>query len=380
MKDEMVSSLLRKMEAHGYKITKGTNTFTLANIVADFTSKIIDQRKHDLGALGFWGSDDLAIVVPILFARYRVYNTRHSPAKYQVDFIPKKTKMLSGVPGYPNLILIDDQLKIAAKAKISKHQIHNLSNESPTPLGIPYNDVFAGSQLTLKKTKFEESFMSQTGVYHERDYLILPDESGQAVFYPVTNFEEFGESAMTLTLLVREDSSVSLPELSPEVTITPDFLKFSLTQMMARFPIFQGISKNDLVMFIKEKYQFPVFLLPDMLFVDAPQTMIDEIKSFAGENLRHDDEIDLRKPGEAFVNIELALDETYSEKLRKVVAEKLPEMMKTSDVRRFVHRLVDEFYASEFLLDASYVKSQYPVKITITSSDEIVTKVEIVVV
>lgn len=388
---EMVTQLLQKMEANGFKTTKGTNTFTLANIVADFTSKIIEQRKHDLGALGLWGSNDLSVIVPILFARYRIYNTRHQPSRYNVDFLIKQPqKMGEKVPGYPDLVTLSDGSPLAALAKTERFQIHRLDNKEPTPLGFLYDSIFAGSKLKHGNLEFYESFMTQTGVYIENDFIILPNEVGEAVFYPITNFgnqTDSNSSVLELTLLVKHSTAVdiALPEVFGEVEVTPDFLKFTLTQMMARFPIFRGISKHELLELLREKYNVPVIWLSKFneISVDVTDEELENIKDFAHENLYKDEApVTFSNPGNSSVTFKCQ----NFEKLGHQMLSKFENFLRsrcengypiweTESVVGAAFRLVDEFFATEFLLDANFIKSQHPVKIEYHLDSKHTTKV-----
>lgn len=367
---EILSGILTKMEANGFKTAKGTNTYTIANVVADFVTKIIDHRKHDLSALGIWGSNDLRVIVPMLFARYRIYNTRHTPAKYDVSHLNFGGSLKMGEPlnGYGKLVRVADGSNVVAEAKTETRLISNLKNEEPTDLGIPYDSLFEGSKLTSGDKVFNESYMSQTGVYVERDFVILPDEDGDAVFYPITDFSQETSESLTLTLLrkPKEELGCSFPKLSSGSEVTPDLLKFILTQAMARFAIFRGITTEELVIFIKEKFKTPVYWdkLLQLISVDLPPADIESIQKFAEENVTKEETIPkMVKPNTLVVTI--SGETNLLPEIRNFVSARVSGIFEKEEAVMLVYSLVDEFFASKFLLNANFEKSQNRVTIKV---------------
>ena len=266
-----LETLLGMLNLKGFQTNKGSNTYMLASTVVDFINKVIDQRQNDLSILSLWDTQDLSALVPLLYDRYRLYNERHQPKIYDIKnlYLKDQLEYFKPVPSYQKLVCFDPKNELACLAFTKTIIIGRLDNLAPIPLGVDYNELFAGSQLLLNARnatdkEFFESYTSEFGVHQERDYIILPNETGEAVFYPITDFRQYSEKvddSLSLTVLVRPNEmkgygdDIQFPLVKDYVEITPDLLRFTLTQLMQNFAKFRGLSLQELAEFVTYRYQ-----------------------------------------------------------------------------------------------------------------------------
>lgn len=373
-KEELLE-LLREFEHAGFQTNKGSNTHTLASVVVDFINKVIDKRKQDLSILSLWDTQDMNALVPMLFQRYRVYNQRHIPETYDISALEigkfGKLELFEPVFGLTKLVYVG--ANHAVLANVHKVQITKLTNEKPTPLGVKYDDLLAGSLLTYNDTTFVESFTSQTGVYNERDFVILPDAKGQAVFYPITDFKSVGVNGyleLSILLKTNQNSPVEINPVRDFVEMTPDLLRFTLTQLMQRFPTFRGITVEELLEFLQTKYQKPCILHDGVVSQDLGELEILEVNQFIKENVFGDYKI--QQPITTAIKVTVT-NKTIQEQLRGYLLGKIPSLMLTKDVKELVYKEVDMFYALTFGLDGNFAKSQNPCTIEVWETAEYLT-------
>lgn len=381
-----LETLLGMLNLKGFQTNKGSNTYMLASTVVDFINKVIDQRQNDLSILSLWDTQDLSALVPLLYDRYRLYNERHQPKIYDIKNLylkdqPGQLEYFKPVPSYQKLVCFDPKNELACLAFTKTAIIARLDNETPTPLGVDYNELFAGSQLLLNikgsgDHEFFESYTSEFGVHQERDYIILPNETGEAVFYPITDFRQYSEKtddSMSLTLLVRPNDmkgygdDILFPLVKDYVEITPDLLRFTLTQLMQNFAKFRGISLQELAEFVAYRYQVDHKLTEEEFVVDASNAILQEIREFADRNLCYPDKIKNVKILEPRIfNVSTIIEEpTLNHKLQHYLKDNLAKFEDIEKLKERVYQLVDMFYAVTFGLDANFAKSQNPCKIQV---------------
>lgn len=381
-----LETLLGMLNLKGFQTNKGSNTYMLASTVVDFINKVIDQRQNDLSILSLWDTQDLSALVPLLYDRYRLYNERHQPKIYDIKNLylkdqPGQLEYFKPVPSYQKLVCFDPNNELACLAFTKTVIIARLDNETPTPLGVDYNELFAGSQLLLNingsgDREFFESYTSEFGVHQERDYIILPNETGEAVFYPITDFRQYSEKtddSMSLTLLVRPNDmkgygdDILFPLVKDYVEITPDLLRFTLTQLMQNFAKFRGLSLQELAEFVTYRYQVDHKLTEEEFVVDSSSAILQEIREFADRNLGYPDKIKNVKILEPRIfNVSTIIEEpTLNHKLQHYLKDNLAKFEDIEKLKERVYQLVDMFYAVTFGLDANFAKSQNPCKIQV---------------
>lgn len=374
-----LETLTLMLNNNGFQTNKGSNTYTLASVVVDFINRVIDRRYQDLSILSLWDTQDLTVLVPMLYDRYRLYNERHQPKIYNIKelYVKDKLAIFEQVPGYQKLTCIDPENEYAALAFTKKIIINRLDNDEPTPLGIQYDELFKGSRLMLNNHEFFESYTSETGVHKERDFIILPNEKGEATFYPITDFRSYNlTGSLELTILVkladmRDYGKEFKFELYKDyVEITPDLLRFTLTQLMQNFARYRGMTLDDLYEFIKVRYQLTneIQAIKDELVLDVSDAIQQEIKEFAERNVSQFFKINIVRPQEASVYVKIE-DSTLNQKMQDYLREKLAKFEDAEKLEEYVYYLVDMFYALSFGLDANFVKSQHPSKIKVTVID-----------
>lgn len=379
-----LETLLGMLNLKGFQTNKGSNTYMLASTVVDFINKVIDQRQNDLSILSLWDTQDLSALVPLLYDRYRLYNERHQPKIYDIKnlFVKDQLEYFKPVPSYQKLVCFDPKNELACLAFTKTVIVARLDNIAPTPLGIEYNELFAGSQLLLNSKgsgdrEFFESYTSEFGVHQERDYIILPNETGEAVFYPITDFRQYSEKtddSMSLTLLVRPNDmrgygeDIQFPLVKDYVEITPDLLRFTLTQLMQNFAKFRGMSLQELAEFVVYRYQVDHKLTEEELVVDASTAILQEIREFADRNLGYPDKIkDVKIVEPRVFKVNTVIEESVlNQKLQKYLKDNLAKFEDIAKLKERVYQLVDMFYAVTFGLDANFAKSQTPCTIEVT--------------
>lgn len=380
-----LETLLGLLNLKGFQTNKGSNTYMLASTVVDFINKVIDQRQNDLSILSLWDTQDLSALVPLLYDRYRLYNERHQPKIYDIKnlYLKDQLEYFKPVPSYQKLICFDPKNELACLAFTKTIIIARLDNEVPTPLGIQYEELFAGSRLVLADLEFHESFTSETGVHQERDYIILPDSSGEATFYPITDFRKSANAEnsnpLVLTLLVRpnnmkdygDDPNLASLELVKDyVEITPDLLRFTLTQLMQNFAKYRGMGPQDLADFVKLRFNCDIKLTETELVVDSNIATIQEIRNFAERNLSKFVQLNINKPKLININVVIENQPNLNQSLQKYLTDNLAKFEDAGRLKERVYQLVDMFYAVTFGLDANFAKSQNPCKIELSEATE----------
>lgn len=359
----------------GFQTNKGSNTYTLAGVITDFVHRIIDQRKQDLSILSLWETEDTAVLVPLMYARYRIYNERHHPQIFDISSLNlQNAKEFDEVQGYRKLVHIGDG-KLAALANVKKFTIAKLSNEEPTPLGIRYDDLLTGSKLVLDSKEYFESYTSETGVFHERDFVILPDERGIAVFYPILDFKKalgFDKDAVIeLTLLTRpapDAQAYEFDQVKDFVEITPDLLKFTLTQLMARFPTQRGQSLAEFQEYLQNKFGIDSFIYQNYIFADLKPLDFEELNNFAERNVFNYSG-NLKVPGKCRVWVELE-NKIYQKELMDFIKKNLTKYEIGAMLEEKVYKLVEVWFATKFALSARTAMQDNPTKVDVAPGDD----------
>lgn len=360
---QLLESMLNQA---GFQTNKGSNTSILAGVVVDFINRVIDNRRNDLSILSLWETNDMNVLVPLLYDRYRLYNERHQPKTYDIKDVPI-SGIFERVPGFHNIVAINSN--IACQANPRKFIISKLDNESPSGLGVQYADLFAGSRLVCNGVEFFESFTSEFGVHQERDFIILPNETGEAVFYPITDFRlKLSESSepLELTLLTKplEETEVNLDLVKDKVEITADFLRFVLTNLMQKFAKYRGLDVNELENFIKLRYKVETLVSNNECIIKTNHVILKEIREFAERNISKFFEVEINTPSEISVTLKCE-----DPKIESMIVDYVKQNLNTFEERRTIKEkifhLVDMAYASTFGLDANFAKSQNPTKIEI---------------
>lgn len=291
-----VKKLLKMFEEAGYQTHRGTNSYLLANIIVDYTQRILLERANTMTYLNYWETQDIAVLAPLAFERYRIYNMRSSGTIYQaVNDGPvgqsyqgsvriSKNEFMQGQPllvnlGHPNRIT------------------------RPLPLKVAYEDLLAGSSLVLSSKEqpakdfgepdFLESFMDEDGRYIEQDYLILPDEEGQAVLIPTNYYLErikkvdypVGTNARVLVFVRKTDISPDLTPVRDAIEIDCDYLRFITTELMAKFAILNRMSVESFIKFLKLRYFTEAKVRDNKIYADLPPEKLNEVLDFAARNV-----------------------------------------------------------------------------------------------
>lgn len=370
-------ALLNEFKAKGYQTREGTNTHLISSIVADFVNKVIDQRKRDLSVLSLWETNDMSVIVPLMFARYRLYNNRHQPEIFDVSDLSGNLKIHQKVPNLPFLTYVGDNAAI--ECTIKTISFTSIGDDKTIDLNVPYDSAYAGSYGELIKEDGEtinlrESETSETGVFVERDYVIMPNEEGSAIFVPLRDFaREFGISKGTIKITVyckpsrkvELSKTQGLRRLQQAVDITPELLKFTLTQLLAKFPTFRGISKEETKDYLEVKYSTKVELFENEIVIGAPDYEIERIQRFVDVNSF--EKLEVRFPNLCRINIHFG-DNSKVELLRELkdfVRSKLTPMESIVDdnLTKKVYYLADLFFANKFLLEANKIKNDCKISI-----------------
>lgn len=363
-----MNQLLDDMERAGFSSRKGSNTYTLAAIVTDFIHKTINKRKQDLSMFNLWETQDLSILAPVMFNRYRLYNERSTPTVYDISGVvsseSKSPKFLDPVPGFYQLKYLGNGC--ACHADIYSTTIARLTNDKPSKIGVKYSEILAGGTLTQGKREFVESFMSETGVYHEKDFVILPDLEGNALFYPITDFSRH-KGTLKLTLIVRPKThpGISLPVIKEPTEVTPDLLKFTLTQLLSKFPVYRGMQLDELYEFIRVKYNKEMSLKGTEICTLLSDSSILELRDFAKLNVFGN--VTVTKPLEHFIVLKPHEwhDQTIHNSVIDYVQSNLSGLEEVDSLKEKVYKLVDDWFVKMFGLDANFAKSKNKIMIEI---------------
>lgn len=375
-------ALLQSLNDAGFQTNKGSNTYVLASVIHDYIQKTIKARSKDLGIIGLWETNDMNLLVPMMFDRYGIYCTRHTPKVYNLQDLDydKEPEILQQLPGYSSACYLGDNKVVHGSVKT--FIIKRLDNLEPTKLGVPYDALFEGSFAKVGSNDIKESEMSITGVYTENDYVILPNTEGEALFYPITNFKSKfpgNKEPITLNLIVNTNQKDSLDgviyRVKDQVVITCDLLRFTLTQLMQSFPKYRGLTLEQFSDYIKLKYNADAYTLPEskqVIFVDCTSQVLEEIKEFADANNFKDYQLEL--PGNSTILIESKFKDEIISYLKEKVF--ISSVHVTEDLEEQVYHNVDMFYATKFGLEANYVKSQNGTKIKVDLSDSKITRIQ----
>ena len=263
-----LQQLLQQFEEAGYLTHKGTNSYVLANIIVDYTDRIVQERLSKAGNLSFWDSNDIALVSLIAFERYRIYNTRSVPALYESNNANIGTKVINGCVVSVNKVAAGNQHSI----NISRSQYG-----TPINLNVEYKELLNFTMLE----EYKESFMTSDGVYIEQDYYIMPDVNGNAYLFLIGKFSEDYLNFVYLTKTNKEPQGI---RIFNGIEIDCDYLRFVATELFAKFKILNRMSNKQLHKFLSLKYNCHVLIRDNLIII--PDTLpIKEIQEFADLNV-----------------------------------------------------------------------------------------------
>lgn len=373
-----VKKLLKMFEEAGYQTHRGTNSYLLANIIVDYTQRILLERANTMTYLNYWETQDIAVLAPLAFERYRIYNMRSSGTIYQaVNGGPvgqsyqgsvriSKNEFMQGQPllvnlGHPNRIT------------------------RPLPLKVAYEDLLAGSSLVLSSKEqpakdfgepdFLESFMDEDGKYIEQDYLILPDEEGQAVLIPTNYYLErikkvdypVGTNARVLVFARKTDISPDLTPIRDAIEIDCDYLRFITTELMAKFAILNRMSVESFIKFLKLRYFTEAKVQHNKIYADLPQEKLGEVLDFAVRNVIAPvgQEWEVAEMGKARVVVASWSDAKDSLEIKERILEiisylksSVGRVLDPHEIEPMVNYYVDEFYRERYGFKGVKVKEE----------------------
>ena len=273
-----LQALLDKFEEAGYLTHKGTNSYVLANIIVDYTDRMIHDRLANTGNLSYWESQNIALVSLLAFDRYRIYNMRSTPAVYQAA--------RPGIIGQQVMNAVYNTTDTVLQGKYHSINIPRHAWYAPINLNCQYQDLLSFAYLTTPDGKtYQESFMTSDGVYIEQDYYIVPDIKGNSYLHLI-NYPNKSEKIEYLNLVFLT-TSIKEPEgirLNTGLQITPDYLRFVTTELFGKFKTLTRMQGSQFQKFLTLKYNCDIqingndIIIPDFL----PE---DEIRDFADKHV-----------------------------------------------------------------------------------------------
>lgn len=360
-----VKKLLKMFEEAGYQTHRGTNSYLLANIIVDYTQRILLERANTMTYLNYWETDDIAVLAPLAFSRYRIYNMRSSGTIYQA--------VNSGPVGqtYQGAVRISDsEFMQGAPVMVNLGNPNHIGKS--LPLKIAYSDLLSGGSLVVSQTSkdfgepdFFESFMDEDGRYIEQDYIILPDEDGQAVFIPTEFFLEKvrkieypkGTNAKLLVFTRREDINPDLTPIRDAIVIDCDYLRFITSELMAKFTILNRMSIESFTKFLKLRYNATARFEGNVIYADLPTAKQEEVLDFARRNVIAPvgQEWEIKEMGRVTVVVESYSEDRESEEMKSRLAEivkylkdKIGGVADPHEIESMANYFTDEFYRERY--------------------------------
>lgn len=352
-----VKEVLKLFEQYGYTTAKGSNSFILANILVDYSHRVLKERAKMMSYLNFWETDDIAVASKIAYEKYRIYNTRTIPELYN----PERQDLTLGET-YNNLPAFNQYLANANAVKFSLGQASKI--KEPIKLKIFYDEIYSSSYVfegirKIENVKYFESFMDSDGVYIEQDYVILPDDDGYAVFKPLNSFyKRARNSNENLILLLfterKENLSIPLKQVSERVEITCDYLRFVASELMAKFAILNRMSSVNFLRFLTLRYQKP-FLIDDNRIISVIEN--DDILEFALKNVIPP----MGKTWEFKVaqNVKIKI---LNDELLEYLNKNSPVLIKASDIDKILDFHIEAFWREkEGINYKDFLESNYEI-------------------
>lgn len=374
--------ILKDMQSKGFQTNPGTNTHLLANIIADFVNKTISRRKHEIQVVSLWGSDEIEIVAPIAFLTYGIYNERHQPEVYDLtelgDF--SKTTLYQPIPNFTKLVYIGNNQ--GARVQVLRKTLSTIHDS--VNLQVNYSSLMRSSILEANDQVFQESFMSETGVYVPGDYIILPDEQGKAVLYTITDLSEF--KSLKLVLFTQPNDQkidYAIPRVQEAIYADANLLKFTITQLMQNFAKFRGMTPQEFREFVELRYHKPCCLVTEnnqdfILGVDLGADEISRLQRFVELNilkpLTSTISLEVVKPHEQYIT--LKSDADFLQNCFDYISNKVQKISSRELLIKEVFQLLDQFYLEAFGLDARSMKANYPIEIEVSRVPEGITIVK----
>lgn len=360
-----VKKLLKMFEEAGYQTHRGTNSYLLANIIVDYTQRILLERANTMTYLNYWETDDIAVLAPLAFGRYRIYNMRSSGTIYQAVNDGPVGQTYQG-----SVRISNGEFMQGAPLMV------NLGNPShivkPLPLKVAYDELLAGSSLVVSQTPkdfgepdFFESFMDEDGRYIEQDYLILPDEEGQAIFIPTELFLEKirkseypkGTNAKLLVFTRREDINPDLTPIRDAIEIDCDYLRFITSELMAKFAILNRMSVESFAKFLKLRYGTTAKFDGNVIYAALPTDKLEEVLGFAKRNVISPvgQEWEIREMGKVTVVVDTWSEDKESEESKSRLAEivnylndNIGGIADPNEIAPMADYYTDEFYRERY--------------------------------
>lgn len=355
------AKILETMKLNGFQTEPGSNTHLLANIMVDYVDRIAQTRREHITQSTIWGTNDLTLMANVLFWRYRIYNERHHPKLFDISEIGDSAQIGEPLRLYRHLVKISESL--AAEAGIESFMI---SSPNPTTLGVQYKDVMSLCFAEAGGQTLKESKTSISGKYLEGDFLLLPNEAGYATFYPLKAINE----TVKLKLLVKKSpQQCNLPVVKDSVEVDCDFLRFVLSNLLAKFAVFQGMQPQEIQDYISMKYHLESLLDATALIL-APTYAgtLKEIKTFVDENSATD--LRVQEAEELKVGIEVSGSLDFNEFV-EFLNPRISGIFKKEEVKELLYKIIDDFFVLKFGIDANTAKIDNKISLKFPNFNEI---------
>lgn len=359
-----VKKLLQMFEDAGYQTHRGTNSYLLANIIVDYTQRILEERANILTYLNYWETDDLSVLAPLAFERYRIYNMRSTGTIYQAPNAGPIGQTYKGavrishgefMQGSPMIVNLGNPLKLPSSLPLKIKYDQLLSGGSL---------VFAGNPEGYAKPDFIESFMDEDGKYIEQDYIILPDEEGQAIFYPTHHLVEKLKNSPslqnattarelgTLRLLVYIRKTDIIPNLTPiqdAIEVDCDYLRFITSELMAKFAILNRMSVESFVKFLKLRYNADAKIQGNQIFANLDPLKLQEVLNFAIRNVIAPvgQEWEIVRMNQYSIVVRTN-NPVKTDEILEYLKLNIPRVLAMDEMHGIVDYYIDEFYRERF--------------------------------
>lgn len=276
-----LKKVLKLFEDYGYVTHKGSNSFVLANILVDYSQRLLEEKAANLAYLNYWETQDISVLSRLAYERYRIYNTRKTPNLYEnskssyglLRTYHNDQEVLADCEEYT--ISLGNPLKISAPIKLKK----------------TYDSLYAKSLLVDENDNQVglESFMDDEGGFIEMDYIIIPDLDNEATFIPsktlIDNLKQSKSKNIKLKIFLEKSSAppASLKKIKEGYDIDCDYIRFVTTELFAKFKILNRMSVYNFVKFLKLKYKKDFKIEGNVII--SPVKEGEEILDFARRNV-----------------------------------------------------------------------------------------------
>ena len=289
-----VNYILEKFKNKGYKTDKGTNTWVIANIMADYGNLVKENLQKNTNSQNFWTSENFNDVVKLAFHRYRIYNNRHFYGEVEHD---ENSINLQNFTEYNGTVIVNGVRQVGYLDSFSLGSAKELKE---IKLNIDYNNLLCNSAIFSTKRKnqcYFESLQDSNGKFLKRDYLLLPTDDGKTLFTPLIEFEK--DEFLILKVITRNPNQFDLIKESFEVT--SDYLRYLCTLNLERIKTFNKLDIKSFVNFLQTKYQKSVYVDDKDVYISLSNKDYKEFELFVELN-----ELDckIKEPKKLFVKID----------------------------------------------------------------------------